>query len=131
MYSSLANRGETLLTLCRRHTRSCGQKDRYYRRRKCPVWVEGATDAGEHIRHSLRLTFWERGEDKKRETRSRARGGRAIPRSSSRHRSRILRDKECEARGEEYLFAWANVLVAEIPAIGHATSVFARRRLAR
>ena len=59
--------GEKMLTLYRRHTRSCGQKDRYYRRCKCPVWVEGTTNAGNYIRHSLRLTSWERGEEKKRE----------------------------------------------------------------
>ena len=55
-----------MLTLYRRHTRSCGQKDRYYRRSKCPVWVEGTTNDGEYIRHSLKLTSWERGEEKKR-----------------------------------------------------------------
>jgi len=55
-----------MLTLYRRHTRSCGQKDRYYRRCKCPVWVEGTTNDGEYIRHSLKLTSWERGEEKKR-----------------------------------------------------------------
>ena len=56
-----------MLTLYRRHTRSCGQKDRYYRRCKCPVWVEGTTNAGDYIRRSLKLTSWERGEEKKRE----------------------------------------------------------------
>src|SRR4030095_17155706 len=56
-----------MLTLYRRHTLACGQKDRYYRRCKCPVWVEGTTDAGEYVRHSLKLTSWERGEEKKRE----------------------------------------------------------------
>jgi len=56
-----------MLTLYRRHTRSCGQKDRYYRRCKCPVWVEGTTNAGEYIRRSLKLTSWEPGEEKKRE----------------------------------------------------------------
>jgi integrase len=59
--------GEKMLTLYRRHTCSCGQKDRYYRRCKCPVWVEGTTNAGNYVRHSLRLTSWERGEEKKRE----------------------------------------------------------------
>jgi integrase/recombinase XerD len=60
-----------MLTLYRRHTRSCGQKDRYYRRCKCPMWVEGTTDVGEYIRHSLKLTSWERAEEKKRELEAR------------------------------------------------------------
>lgn len=55
-----------MLTLYRRHTRSCGQKDRYYRRCKCPVWVEGTTNSGEYIRHSLKLISWERGDEEKR-----------------------------------------------------------------
>ena len=33
-----------MLTLYRRHTKTCGQSDRYYRRCKCPVWVEGTKD---------------------------------------------------------------------------------------
>jgi integrase/recombinase XerD len=56
-----------MLTLYRRHTRSCGQKDRYYRRCKCPVWVEGTANAGNYIRRSLKLASWERGEERKRE----------------------------------------------------------------
>lgn len=56
-----------MLTLYRRHTKLCGQKDRYYRRCKCPVWVEGTTNAGDYIRRSLKLTSWERGELKRRE----------------------------------------------------------------
>jgi integrase len=59
-----------MLTLYRRHTRACGQKDRYHRRCRCPVWVEGTTDAGEYIRHSLKINSWERAEDKKRELES-------------------------------------------------------------
>jgi hypothetical protein len=39
-----------MLTLYRRHTKACGQKDRYYRRCKCPMWVEGTIDAGEYKR---------------------------------------------------------------------------------
>jgi hypothetical protein len=54
-----------LFTLYRRRTRECSQRDRYYRRCKCPVWVEGTTEAGEYIR-SLKLNNWERAEDKKR-----------------------------------------------------------------
>jgi len=56
-----------VLTLYRRHTRKCSQQDRYYRRCKCPVWVEGTTDAGQYIRRSLKLNNWERAEEEKRE----------------------------------------------------------------
>lgn len=56
-----------MLTLYRRHTHKCGQQDRYYRRCKCPVWVEGTTDAGQYIRRSLKLNSWEKAEDRKRE----------------------------------------------------------------
>ncbi len=56
-----------MLILYRRHTCPCGQQDRYYRRCKCPVWVEGSTNAGEYLRRSLKLTSWERGEEKKGE----------------------------------------------------------------
>ena len=55
-----------MLTLYRRHTGKCGRQDRYYRRCKCPVWVEGTTDAGQYIRRSLKLSNWERAEDEKR-----------------------------------------------------------------
>jgi integrase len=94
-----------MLTLYRRHTRACGRKDRYFRRCKCPVWVEGTTDAGEYIRRSLKLTSWERGEEKKRELE-------AGPDSAIRPAEQVaapqritVREatekfcKECEARG--------------------------------
>ena len=38
-----------MLTLYRRHTNACGHADRYYRRCKCPVWIEGVKDDGELI----------------------------------------------------------------------------------
>lgn len=56
-----------MLTLYRRHTKTCGQPDRYYRRCKCPVWVEGTKDDGQYVRLSLKLSSWERAEDRKRE----------------------------------------------------------------
>ena len=56
-----------MLTLYRSHTRSCGQKDRYYRRCKMPGLGRGDNERGEYIRRSLKLTSWERGEEKKRE----------------------------------------------------------------
>jgi hypothetical protein len=56
-----------MLTLYRRHTKVCGHADRYYRRCKCPVWVEGVKDDGEYVRRSLKLASWERAEEKKRE----------------------------------------------------------------
>ena len=50
-----------MLGLYRRHTGSCGQKSRRYRRCSCPVWVQG-TLGGEEIRKSLDLTSWEAAE---------------------------------------------------------------------
>jgi integrase len=67
VYDKLGTGIWLMLTLYRRHTRRCGQKDRFYRRCKCPVWVEGTTDDGRYLRHSLRINSWERAEDKKRE----------------------------------------------------------------
>ena len=93
-----------MLILYRRHTSSCGQKDRYYRRCKCPVWVEGTTNAGNYIRHSLKLTSWERGEEKKRELEarpdaktSRVERPEAPPRITLREATEKF-CKECEAR---------------------------------
>ncbi len=94
-----------MLTLYRRHTRSCGQKDRYYRRCKCPMWVEGTTNAGDYIRHSLKLTSWERGEEKKRELEAgpATATNQAKPEEPPQHVTvRQATDKfceECEARG--------------------------------
>lgn len=50
-----------MLALYRRHTESCGQKSRRYRRCSCPIWVQG-TLAGEKIRKGLNLTSWEAAE---------------------------------------------------------------------
>ncbi len=38
-----------------------------YRRCKCPVWVEGTKDDGEYVASRLKLSSWERAEDRKRE----------------------------------------------------------------
>lgn len=91
-----------MLTLYRRHTRKCGQQGRYYRRCKCPVWVEGTTDAGQYIRRSLKLNSWEKAEDRKRELE----GNDDVDRSGTTERSQpvTVRDafaafyKECEGR---------------------------------
>jgi hypothetical protein len=93
-----------MLTLYRRHTRSCGQKDRYYRRCKCPVWVEGTTNAGNYIRHSLKLTSWERGEEKKRELEAGPEATTSHGEPAAAPRRVAIREatekfcKECEAR---------------------------------
>lgn len=47
-----------MLTLFRRHTKSCPHRSRTYRRCQCPIHVEG-TLAGEEIRRSLDLTSWD------------------------------------------------------------------------
>jgi len=50
-----------MLALYRRHTSTCGQTSRRYRRCQCPIWVQG-TLAGEEIRKSLDLTSWDSAE---------------------------------------------------------------------
>src|SRR6266852_2411601 len=47
-----------MLTIFRRHVRSCPHQSRRYRRCSCPIHVEG-TLAGEPIRKALDLTSWE------------------------------------------------------------------------
>jgi hypothetical protein len=46
VYDNVSSGRQLMLTLYRRHTGKCGRQDRYYRRCKCSVWVEGTTDAG-------------------------------------------------------------------------------------
>lgn len=50
-----------MLTIYRRHKKSCPHTSRRYRRCKCPLHVEGSL-ASEHIRKSLDLTSWEAAE---------------------------------------------------------------------
>ena len=91
-----------MLALYRRHTLKCGKRDRYYRRCKCPVWVEGTTDSGQYIRRSLKLNNFERAEEKKRELE----GVEEVPPPSKLQQPKTVtvRDafaafyKECEAR---------------------------------
>lgn len=47
-----------MLALYRRHTKTCGQTSRRYRRCRCPIWIQG-TLSGETIRRSLDLNSWE------------------------------------------------------------------------
>jgi integrase/recombinase XerD len=49
-----------MLTVYKRHLQACGNPDRFYRRCKCPVWVEG-TVLDNYIRRSLKTTSFERG----------------------------------------------------------------------
>jgi hypothetical protein len=46
-----------MLTLFRRHLKSCPHTSRTYRRCQCPIHVEGSL-GGEPIRRSLDLTAW-------------------------------------------------------------------------
>ncbi len=57
-----------MLTIYRRHLRSCPHRDegRRYRRCRCPVWVDGSLRA-EKIRESLKTRSWEQAQDKARE----------------------------------------------------------------
>lgn len=59
-----------MLTIFRRHTRSCPHTSRTYRRCSCPISVEG-TLAGETIRKSLDLTSWAAAQNVVREWESR------------------------------------------------------------
>lgn len=52
-----------MLTLYRRHSTSCPkQKDRYWKRCSCPMWVEGTIN-NQYIRRSLKTTSWIRASD--------------------------------------------------------------------
>lgn len=51
-----------MLTIFRRHVKSCSHRSRRYRRCACPIHVEG-TLAGETIRKALDLTSWEAAEN--------------------------------------------------------------------
>lgn len=50
-----------MLTIYRRHKKSCGHREegRNYRRCRCPIWVDG-TLRGKEIRESLRELDWEK-----------------------------------------------------------------------
>lgn len=70
------------------------------------MWVEGTTNAGDYIRRSLKLTSWERGEEKKRKLEA---GPASVPTQMQPEEGRPQRvtvreaiekfRKECEARG--------------------------------
>ena len=53
-----------MLTIYRRHRRSCKQraKGRKYRHCQCPIWVDGTLGEKE-IRESLKLRDWTRAQD--------------------------------------------------------------------
>ncbi len=50
-----------MLTIYRRHRKSCKQhaRGRKYRHCQCPIWVDGAI-GGNEIRESLKLRDWQR-----------------------------------------------------------------------
>jgi hypothetical protein len=54
-----------MLTLYRRHLKSCEHRGegRAYRRCKCPIWVDGFIGQRE-IRESLQLRDWQRANEK-------------------------------------------------------------------
>jgi hypothetical protein len=51
-----------MLTIFRRHMRSCSHKSRRYRRCQCPISVEGTLGI-DRIRKALDLTSWEAAEN--------------------------------------------------------------------
>lgn len=51
-----------MLTIYRRHLRTCPQKDRSYKRCRCPLYVYGSLQ-GQKVRKSLDLTSWEAGQE--------------------------------------------------------------------
>jgi len=53
-----------MLTIYRRHRKSCKQhaRGRKYRHCKCPIWVDGAI-GGKEIRESLKLRDWQRAQE--------------------------------------------------------------------
>src|ERR1700733_11637611 len=56
-----------MLTLWRRHKSTCKYKgDRYWRKCRCAVHVEGTVE-GKYLRQSLKTRSWERGEELKRQ----------------------------------------------------------------
>jgi integrase/recombinase XerD len=57
-----------MLTIYRRHRRSCKQraKGRKYRHCQCPIWVDGAL-GGKELRESLKLRDWQRAQEMIRE----------------------------------------------------------------
>ena len=57
-----------MLTIYRRHRRSCKQrtKGRKHRHCQCPIWVDGFL-GGKEIRESLKLRDWQRAQERVRE----------------------------------------------------------------
>jgi integrase/recombinase XerD len=56
-----------MLTLYRRHRKTCkSAADRYYRKCRCAVWSEGTVE-GTYLRQSLKTRSWERAEELKRD----------------------------------------------------------------
>ena len=57
-----------MLTIYRRHTKTCKHRDkgRKYRHCPCPIWVDGFL-GGKEMRESLQMRDWQRAQDKIRE----------------------------------------------------------------
>jgi hypothetical protein len=57
-----------MLTIFRRHLKACPQTSRRYRRRQCPIWIEGTLGLEDVPRRSLNLTSWDAAEEYVRES---------------------------------------------------------------
>src|ERR1039458_2770005 len=57
-----------MLTIYRRHVRTCEHKHegRKYRRCRCPIWVDGSL-RGDEMRESLNLQNWEKAQERIRD----------------------------------------------------------------
>src|ERR1039458_10839693 len=57
-----------MLTIYRRHVKSCGHRaeGRKYRRCRCPIWVDGFLN-GVEMRESLELRDWEKAQQRIRD----------------------------------------------------------------
>ena len=100
-----------MLTLYRRHSRTCKQKDRYYRRCRCAVWVEGTTEDGVYIRRSLKVRSWERGEEIRRRMEARPETGKPqAPISVSKAVAHFLADAEARHLAPATLRKYRTVL---------------------
>jgi integrase len=91
---TIIGQDRVMLTLYRRHKKTCPHTDRYLKQdaHRCPVWVEGNVD-GVYRRHSLKVSSWERAKVLAQEL---ERGREAIRLTISEAFAKFISD--CEAR---------------------------------
>ncbi len=79
-----------MLTIYRRHLKSCEHRDegRKYRRCRCPIWVDGFL-TGAEIRKSLELKDWEKAQQKIREWE-------AVGTDAAQRQQNVLIEQTCE-----------------------------------